>query len=191
MSLAFDIYQGNITSFPDIPFSRNKRIKILKPFLQDLLTQYINYNLEENEKKYVKKTDLVQCINVVIELCIGVKEIDFLFKTVEKSFRIKWKNDLFHQSLESFIFNDFLIHDDINEEYLISLYSEYKGNQNLPLFEHLLTHINFKSLESMTIKKILFKDNLFSLMILIFSNIKGYENFFFPIAEMYKAFEKK
>ena len=191
MSLTIDIYQGNITSFPDIPFIRKQRIKTLKPFLIDLLGKYINYNLEENEKKDEKKIDLVQCINVVIEFCIGVKEIDYLFKTVEKSFRNKGKSDLFYQLLEPFIFNDLLNQDDITEESLISLYTTYKGNQSLPILQHLFTHINFKSLQSMTIKKISFKENLFSLMILIFSNSKGYENLFFPVAKMYKVFEEK
>ena len=191
MSLAIDIYHGNITSFPDIPFIRNERIKTLKPFLKYLLNQYIEYNLDKNEKKYVKKIDLIQSLNVIIEFCLCVNEIDFLFEIVEKSFRNKGKSDLFYQNLEPFIFNDLLNKYDINEKFLISLYTEYKGNQSLPKMQHLLTHINYKSLQSMTIKKILFKENLFTLMILIFSNSKGSENFFFPIAEMYKVFEKK
>ena len=61
----------------------------------------------------------------------------------------------------------------------------------MPILQHLFTHINFKCLQSMTIKKISFKENLFSLMILIFSNSKGYENLFFPVAKMYKVFEEK
>ena len=190
MSLTIDIYQGNITSFPDIPFIRKQRIKTLKPFLIDLLGKYINYNLEESEKKE-KKIDLNQCINVVIEFCIGVKEIDYLFKNAEKSFRNKGKSDLFYQLLEPFIFNDLLNTDEIAEESLISLYTTYKGNKNLPILQHLFTHINFKSLLSTTIKKIAFKENLFSLMILIFSNEKGIENLFLPIAKMYKVFEEK
>lgn len=187
MSLTIDIYQGNITSFPDIPFIRKERIKILKPFLIDLLQKYINYNLEAKDKE----VDLKQCINVVIEFCIGVKEIDYLFKTVEKSFRSKGKSDLFYQLLEPFIFNDLLNQEAITEECLTSLYTTYKGNKSLPILQHLFTHISFKSLSSDTIKKISFKENLFSLMILIFSNCKGYENLFLPAAKMYKVFEEK
>ena len=191
MSLTIDIYQGNITSFPDIPFIRKQRIKTLKPFLIDLLGKYINYNLEENEKKPDTKIDLNQCINVVIEFCIGVKEIDYLFKTVEKNFRSKGKSGLFYQLLEPFIFNDLLNQDPITEESLISLYTTYKSNKSLSILQHLFCHLNFKSLLSNTIKKISFKENLFSLLILIFSNLKGYENLFLPIARMYKIFDEK
>ena len=191
MSLTNDIYHGNITSFSDIPNLRIERIETLKPFLKCLLTQYIEYNLEEKEKKYIKKIDLIQSINVIIEFCLSLNEIEFLFEIVEKSFRKKGKSDLFYQNLEPFIFNDLLYKYDINEKFLISLYTEYKENQSLSKLQHLLTHINYKSLQSMTIKKILFKENLFTLMILIFSNNKGSENFFFPIAKIYKVFEEK
>ena len=191
MSLTIDIYQGNITSFPDIPFIKKQRVKILKPFLIDLLGKYINYNLEECDKPGEKKIDINQCINVVIEFCIGVKETDYLFKTVEKNFRNKGKTTLFYRSLEPFIFNDLLHKDIITEESLISLYTTYKSNKTLPILQHLFTHLNFNSLTSMTIKKIAFKENLFSLMILIFSNCQGYENLFLPIAKMYKVFEEK
>ena len=62
---------------------------------KDLFKEEQNTELIENqlrktalEQKIIEKTkdtkiDLNQCINVVIEFCIGVKEIDYLFKTVE------------------------------------------------------------------------------------------------------------
>ena len=190
LSLTIDIHQGNISSFPDIPLIRSQRIKLLKPFITSLLEKYINDNLPDDNKP-VDENDLIKCINVVIEFCIGIKEIEFLFKNGEKSFRKKGKNDLFYKLLEPFIFNDLLINDIISEESLISLYTSYKSNKSLTILQHLFTHLNYICLFSSTIKKISFKENLFSLMILIFSNCKGYENFFLPIAKMYKVFEEK
>ena len=189
LSLTIDIYQGSITSFPDIPLQKAQRIKALRPFITSLLERYINDNLSEENK--VEEKDIIKCINVVIEFCIGIKEIEFLFKNVEKSFRKKGKSDLFYKLLEPFIFNDLLINESISEESLISLYTTYKSNKSLSILQHLLTHLNYKSLFSTTIKKIAFKEDLFSLMILIFSNCKGYENLFLPIAKMYKVFEEK
>ena len=190
LSLTIDIHQGNISSFPDIPLIRSQRIKLLKPFITSLLEKYINDNLPDDNKP-VDENDLIKCINVVIEFCIGIKEIEFLFKNGEKSFRKKGKSDLFYKLLEPFIFNDLLINDIISEESLISLYTSYKSNKSLTILQHLFTHLNYICLFSSTIKKISFKENLFSLMILIFSNCKGYENFFLPIAKMYKVFEEK
>jgi len=190
LSLTIDIHQGNISSFPDIPVQRMQRIKLLKPFIITLLEKYINYNLSE-ENKTIDENDLIKCINVVIEFCIGIKEIEFLFKNVEKTFRKKGKNNLFYTLLEPFIFNDLLINDFISEESLISLYTSYKSNKSLTILQHLFTHLNYNCLFSSTIKKIAFKENLFSLMILIFSNCKGFKNLFLPIAKIYKVFEEK
>ena len=44
LSLTIDIYQGNITSFPDIPLLKHQRIKVLRPFITSLLEKYINVN---------------------------------------------------------------------------------------------------------------------------------------------------
>ena len=190
LSLTIDIHQGNISSFPDIPLIRSQRIKLLKPFITSLLEKYINDNLPDNNKP-VDEKDLIKCINVVIEFCIGIKEIEFLFKNGENSFRKKGKNDLFYKLLEPFIFNDLLINELISEDSLISLYTSYKSSKSLTILQHLFTHLNYICLNTSTIKKIAFKENLFTLMILIFSNCKGYQNFFLPIAKMYKVFEEK
>ena len=123
LSLTIDIYQGNITSFPDIPLLKYQRIKVLRPFITSLLEKYINVNLADD--KNIEEKDIIKCINVVIEFCIGIKEIEFLFKNAEKSFRKKGKSDLFYKLLEPFIFNDLLINENISEESLISLYTTY------------------------------------------------------------------
>ena len=190
LSLTIDIHQGSISSFPDIPVQKSQRIKLLRPFIIKLLEKYINDTLND-ENRQVDENDVIQCINVVIEFCLGIKEIELLFKTMEKHFRKKGKNNLFYQLLEPFIFNDLFMNEIISEDSLISLYTTYKSSKSLPILEHLLTHINYNCLFITTMKKISFKENLFSLMILIFSNCKGYENLFLPIAKMYKVFEEK
>ena len=142
LSLTIDIHQGNISSFPDIPLIRSQRIKLLKPFITSLLEKYINDNLPDNNKP-VDEKDLIKCINVVIEFCIGIKEIEFLFKNGELSFRKKGKNDLFYKLLEPFIFNDLLINELISEDSLISLYTSYKSSKSLTILQHLFTHLNY------------------------------------------------
>ena len=197
MCLGIDIYQGNITSFPDVPISMNERSKFLSPYLIELLNKYIDFNLKDNKEDKEKenaeeqKKRLINCINVTIEFCIGMKDIDYLLKNVEETFKAKGKIDLFYKLLEPFIFNDLLSQENLSEDSLIALYTTYKGNNELSLLSHIFSHFNFNCLSNSTIKKIAFKENLFSLMILIFSNSNNYEDFFLPVAKMYKTFEEK
>ena len=201
MCLGIDIYQGNITSFPDVPINTEERAKLLSPYLIELLNKYIDYNLkgqdkgEEDEQKenaiQDPKKRLVECINVTIEFCIGIKEVNYLLKNVEETFKQKGKIDIFYKLLEPFVFNDLLSQEDLSEDSLIALYTTYKGNNELSLLSHIFSHFNFKCLSNSTIKKIAFKENLFSLMILIFSNSNNYEDYFLPVGKMYKIFSEK
>ena len=58
------------------------------------------------------------------------------------------------------------------------------------LYYVIFFHILILNLANSTIKKIAFKEHLFSLMILIYSNSTNYEDFFLPVAKMYKTFEE-
>ena len=199
MCLGIDIYQGNITSFPDVPINIEERVKLLSPYLVELLNKYIDFNFKDNkedkdkekESNEDKKKKLLQCMNVTIEFCIGIRDVNYLLKNVEETFKQKGKIDLFYKLLEPFIFNDLLNQEDLSEDSLIALYTTYKGNDELSLLSHILSHFNLKCLSNSTIKKLAFKENLFSLMILIFSNSNNYEDYFLPIGKMYKTFEEK
>ena len=199
MCLGIDIYQGNITSFPDVPINIKDRVAFLSPYLIELLNKYIDYNFKENkedkdkekENNEEKKSRLIKCINVTIEFCVGMKDVNYLLKNVEETFKAKGKIDLFYKLLEPFIFNDLLNQENLTEDSLIALYTTYKGNDELSLLSHIFSHFNLKCLSNSTIKKIAFKEHLFSLMILIFSNSNNYEDFFLPVGKMYKSFEEK
>ena len=197
MCLGIDIYQGNITSFPDVPINMKDRVKFLSPYLIELLNKYIDFNLKahkevnDKESPEEKKKKLINCINVTIEFCIGMKDVNYLLKNVEETFKAKGKIDLFYKLLEPFIFNDLLNQENLTEDSLIALYTTYKGNDELSLLSHIFSHFNFKCLSNSTIKKIAFKEHLFSLMILIYSNSKNYEDFLLPVVKMYKTFEEK
>ena len=195
MCLGIDIYQGNITSFPDVPIDRKQRYKFLSPYLIELLNKYIDSNMKDNkdsnETNIEKQNKLIRCMNVTIEFCIGIKDINYLLKNVEETFKAKGKIDLFYKLLEPFIFNDLLSQEELTEDSLIALFTTYKGNNELSLLSHLFSHFNLKSLSNSTIKKISFKEHLFSIMILIYSNSNSWEDYFLPVAKMYKLFETK
>ena len=195
MCLGIDIFQGNITSFPDVPIDKKQRYKFLSPYLIELLNKYIDSNMKDNkdsnETNEEKQNKLIKCMNVTIEFCIGIKDIDYLLKNVEETFKAKGKIDLFYKLLEPFIYNDLLSQEELKEDSLIALFTTYKGNNELSLLSHLFSHFNLKSLSNSTIKKIAFKENLFSIMILIYSNSNSWEDYFLPVAKMYKAFVTK
>ena len=195
MCLGLDIYQGNITSFPDVPIDRKQRYQLLSPYLIELLNKYIDENMKENkdskETNEEKQKKLVKCMNVTIEFCIGIKDVNYLLRNVEETFKAKGKIDLFYKLLEPFIFNDLLSQEELSEDSLIALFTTYKGNNELSLLSHLFSHFSLHSLSNSTIKKIALKEHLFSIMILIYSNSTKWEDYFLPVAKMYKTFETK
>ena len=206
MCLGIDIYQGNITSFPGVPINETEREKLIGPYLLKLLDKYIdsvfqgnknsNYiteddEVEEEDLANIKDEKVIECMNVAIEFCIAIKAIDFLLNNVELTFNNFGKGDLFYKLFEPFIFNDLLFQEKISEAALTSLYVAYKTKNELILLSHLLTHINYSSLNTFAIKKLVVGDSLYSLLIFIFSNGKGYEDFFFPISKMYCTYIKK
>ena len=84
MCLAIDIYQGNMTSFPGVPSDEEERKKKLEPYLEELLNKYIDYNLQNAETEQgndedimdMKDDKIIECINVSIEFCFGIKIFD-------------------------------------------------------------------------------------------------------------------
>ena len=195
MCLGIDIFQGNITSFPDVPIDRNERYKLLTPYLIELLNRYIDENMKDNkeskETNEEKQNKLIKCMNVTIEFCIGIKDVNYLLKNVEETFKAKGKIDLFYKLLEPFIFNDLLSQEELSEDSLIALFTTYKGNNELSLLSHLFSHFNIKCLMNSTIRQIALKEHLYSIMILIYSNSKNWEDYFLPVAKMYKEFETR
>ena len=196
MCLAIDIYQGNMTSFPGVPSEEEERKKKLEPYLIDLLNKYIENNFKTNDNEEgldediidMKDDKIIECINVSIEFCFGIQNFDYLLSNVEQIFSKYGKQDLFYKLLEPFIFNDLLINENLSETFLILLYKRYNTKKELDLLSHFLIHINLKCLSSPAIQKLASNENLFSLIIYIFSNGSSYEDFFKPIKQMFQFY---
>ena len=205
MCLAIDIYKGEVMNFPGIPLNQDERKKQLDLFLFDLLNRYIDFNFNEkaefiedeenddfstNNIIELNESKIKECINISIEFCLEIKSIDFLLKDVEPTFSKYGREDLFYKLLEPFIFNDLFYNEDIGIEALTSLYGTYKIKEEIVLLSHLLTHINLKCLDNFMIKKISVQENLFDLIIYIFSNGNSCEDFFLPVTKMYQYYKK-
>ena len=207
LCLAIDIYKGNHNNIMGVPLDEEERKKTLRPYMIQILNRYIDYNF--NTKKdfnseedilssskdndnisEIKAEKIIECINVAIEFCIEIKEIDYLLKDVETTFASYGKADSFYKLLEHFIFNDLLLKEDLDAASLTSLYGAYKIKDELVLLSHLFTHLNIKCLNNFMVKKLAIKDNLFNLIIFIFSNGDCSEDFFFPISKMFSVYSK-
>ena len=187
LNLGIDLYQGNITSLPDIPNDENLRNKILLPLLMNLLNKYIDYNFLGNDNNSLE--NLEKCMNISIEFCLSIKLINFLFFDVIQTFAQKGKSDEFIKKIQPFIFKDKLIKEEISNA-LPSLYVTYKTKNELSLFDHLLTHLNFNNINTDIIKRFSVIDNLFTVMIYTYENSNDYKDLFFPIVKMYKRFNE-
>ena len=205
MCLAIDIYKGNIINFPGIPLDENERKKKLKPYLIEILNKYIDYIFNIKSKEIsendimsstnediseIKDDEIIKCITISIEFCLEIKAFDYLLTDVETTFSTYGKGDLFYKLFESFIFNDKLLEEEIGVDVLTSFFGAYKIKNELVLLSHLFTHINIKSLNNFMIKKLAVKENLFNLIIFIFSNGECSEDYFYPISKMYNAYIK-
>ena len=205
MFLAIDIYKGNNINFPGLSLDENERQKELKPYLVELLNKYIDYNFNVRTESIsvnevmpsndniseINDDRIIECIIVSIEFCLEIKEFDYLLSDVETTFNKYGKGDLFYKLFESFIFNDELLTKEIGVDALTSIFGAYKIKNELVLLSHLLTHINIKSLNNFMIKKLAIKENLFNLIIFIFSNGEYAEDFFLPISKMFCAYLRK
>ena len=198
MCLAIDIYKGYILNFPGVPLNNEERKKSLKIFLVELLSKYLdyNFNVEEEENsstkliKELNEEKITECINISIEFCMEINSIDYLLKNIEPTFSKYGREDLFYKLLEPFIFSDLFYNEDIGIEALTSLYGTYKIKNELILLSHLLIHINIKCLNNFMIKKLSMQENLFDLIIYIFSNGNCAEDYFLPITKMFECFNK-
>ena len=202
MCLAIDIFKGDIINFPGIPLNNDEKKKKLEVFLFDLLNKFIDYtfnvkpeylddnDISSNNILELNEDKIIECISISIEFCLEIKSIDFLLKDVEPTFSKYGRDDLFYKLLEPFIFNDLFLNEQIGIEALTSLYGTYKIKEEIVLFSHLLTHINLKCLNNFMIKKISIQENLFDLIIYIFSNGDCCEDFFLPITKMYECYCK-
>ena len=202
MCLAIDIYKEEILNIPGISLNKKERKKQIDLFLVELLNKYIDYNfniksedienedISENNIIELNEDKIIECINITIEFCLEIKSIDFLLKDVEPTFSKYGREDLFYKLLEPFIFNNLFYNEEIGIEALTSLYGSYKIKNEIVVFSHLLTHINLKCLNNFMIKKISIQENMFDLIIYIFSHGNCCEDFFLPISKMYECFTK-
>ena len=81
LTLGLDIYMGKNISFPDIPIDENGRKIKVGSTLKGMILHYCIINTENG--------DLNNCLDICIEFCILINDIDYLINKVNLFLIIK------------------------------------------------------------------------------------------------------
>ena len=182
--VGIDVYKGKsgIKTLDDISndtYIRKTRAKyVLKKFLKEYFTINLNDNLNENSN--------FDFVNITIETCINIEEIDFLLHDIYNIINIKGFGDLFLEKFEPFILKDKIKNQVLSSSTLQSLIEFYINQNKIYNLSQALLHINTKCLKNKLIKDISLQYDFFSEIIYICTN--ALNDYFYPLLLMYKKF---
>ena len=177
-TLGVDIYMGKNISFPDIPIDENERKNKVGNILKAMIYQYCNINTDTG--------DLNNCLDICMEFCILIDDIDYLINQIKPIFDKKDFSEIFIEKLEPFILNDNMKNQNIGSDALLKIADFYIRNNNIEILGFFFNHLNLNCLDSDKIIDICIKYKLISPLIDIYMNNK--EKFFEPILKIYNIF---
>lgn len=192
LSLGLDIYHGKNTSLPDIPIDENERKLNVGYVLKGLILQYATINIgnDYSQISIEKGAELLSsCINICIEFCLEINDVEYLLNQIQPIFDIKGYLDLFIEKLEPFILCDKIKDQQFGHLTISKIINLYIEKKKIYVLSQLLTHLDIQCIDSDDIKKICVDNNLITPLIYIYMNGKN-EDYFFPIQKMYEMFNK-
>jgi hypothetical protein len=151
-SLGLEIYNGKVTFFSDMPDNKYLKRKV-GDFLKEIIPQYVNSTLKDkksniNDPKEQEK--ILQCINIVIEVCLELEIVEFLIRTIEPLFEEKEYGELFLARLEPFILCDKIIKYILSSDIILNLIDLYYKKEKIEILSQMLLHINILALDKPT-----------------------------------------
>ena len=182
--IGIDIYKGhsNIKSLADIPNETYYRKTKVKYVLKKIIKEYFTINLNDNLGPHSN----FDFINITIETCINIEDLDFLLDEIYHLIDTKGFGDLFLERIEPFILKD-KIKNQILAPTTLNLLIEFYTNKNkIYNLSQLLLHLNLKCLNCELIKKISLQYDYYSTIIYIYTN--ALNDYFYPLVLMYGKF---
>ncbi len=179
LSLGVDIYLGKNNTFSDIPIVENERKIKVGSSLKAMILQYCTINTDSN--------DINNCLDICIELCILIDDVDYLINIVKPIFDNRHFTDAFFQKLEPFILNDNMKDQKISYKTLMIIIDFYKKKNNIETLGLILKHLNLTSFDSNEMLDLFVKFKLITPLIYVYMNNKE-ENYFEPILKIYDIF---
>ena len=146
------------------------------------MKEYFTINLNEN----LKNNSNFDFVNITIETCINIEELDFLLRDIYNIINIKGFGDLFLERFEPFILKDKIKNQILSSSTLQTLIEFYVNKNKIYNLSQSLLHLNVKCLKHKLIKDISLQYDFFSEIIYICTN--SLNDYFYPLLLMYKKF---
>ena len=195
--LGMNIYQGKMTALNGIPLKKDERKKIIREYLQDLISQFLFTNsgsqqlLNNNKTNYfdpsLENARIEKNMEITIEFCIEIDSVDYLLDKILKFYESKKYKDIFLNKLEPFILCNKLIKFEIPEDIILDIIKLYESKKKFNILSQLLLHININSLDVHSVKQKI--ENLFLTTPLIYICVNGLtQDYFEPVLHIYEKF---
>lgn len=191
--LGIDIYHGKNKVLDGVPVNVKDRkenvTKTLKGLILQLILNTINIKgIFFNEKK--SEEILSECINVSIELCLDVNELDYLLKEILPVLEEKGYFNFFIEKVKPFILNKKIDAIQLGQNIMSKILNYYLNLNDYITLSQLIVSINIKNFDITEIKDICISKNI--ILPLIYINFKTCENddLFLLLIKIYDLFKK-
>ena len=191
-SLGIELFKGKMMSFSSLPEKKEKK-KVIGDFMKQIVSQYVILKTREKKtsgfflEEEGEKEKIIQCIKMVIEFCIEIDAVEYLFKNIQPIFEAKEYGELFLEQLQPFILCDKIINIVLPSDIILNLIDLYNKNGKLDILCQILLHINVKAMDCDEIKKRIEELYLITPLIYLYMNGDN-EDYFYPLEKMFDYF---
>ena len=190
--LGIDIYHGDNKILDGIHLNVKERKENIKRVLKGLILQLILNTLNikgifYNEEK--SEEILSKCINASIELCIDVKELDYLLKEILPILEEKGYFDFFIEKIKPFIIEKKINNEQLGQNITSKILNYYLKKNDYITLSQIIINLNLNIFDINEIKDICFNNNIiFPLIYIFFKSNK--DDLFLLIKKIFDLFKK-
>lgn len=194
LMLGLDIYHGRSNALADIPTDTYLRETKVGSELRHMIHHYAVMHTV-NERSFSGNSQsssffaekLTECINVCIEFCLELGDVEYLLNTLLPLFDHKGYGDLFIEKLEPFILNDNRLTSQLQQMNVSKIIDLYTKSEKIEALSQILLHLDVKSMDTDHVKEICEKKMLITPLVYLYTNLTP-EDYYTPLLIMWKYF---
>ena len=190
--LGIDIYHGENKVLDGIPINVKERKENVKRILKGLILQLILNTLNIKDIFYNKKTSeeiLSKCINISIELCLDVNELNFLLKEILPILEEKGYFNFFIEKIKPFILEGKITNELLGQNITSKILKYYIDLNDYVTLSQIIIKLDINKFDINDIKNVCIEKNIFLPLIYIFFKSKE-DDLFSLIKKLYDLFIK-